>query len=171
MNGFFLFGKIILQLSYWYTTFSCRHATATELKVILGVFVHRGLSVIEELMLEENFLPELSPEIFENSPQIHRFFLWNNGIQHVANNSLDPLSLGLRELHIREPHLIDIPRYLFISMVEYFKNNSISCCLIVNLWNRHNYRSWQWKIPLSLNSLKLTFVIRWYVCRICVVNM
>lgn len=86
----------------------------------MGVVAHRT-PIIEELLLEDNFLPELSADIFESSPQVHRLFIWNNGIRRIVNGTLDHIGNDLRDLHLREPQLTDVPKDMLVSMVFYFQ--------------------------------------------------
>ena len=87
----------------FYYRISCRRSTLEEITLIMAVMSRRVL-IIEELMLEENDIRELPANIF-STLAVRRLFLWGNGIERLAEGTLDGLSKNLNELHIREPRL------------------------------------------------------------------
>ena len=61
-------------------------------------------------MLEENDLSELRPELLlPGQLKIRRLLLWNNGLERVSVGAFDALGAQLKELHLREPKLSELP--------------------------------------------------------------
>jgi len=87
---------------------SCRRSTIDELTLLFTVLSHR-VTFVEELMLEENDLSQLPPDIFGNRLAIQRLLLWNNGLERLDNHTFNALGPHLKELHIREPRLTELP--------------------------------------------------------------
>lgn len=82
---------------------SCRRSTLEELSIIFAILSQR-VSLVEELMLENNDINEL-PSNALGSLSVHRLLLWNNGIERIDGDSFHGLGDHLIELHIREPRL------------------------------------------------------------------
>ena len=86
---------------------TCRRSSTAELSLILAV-LSRRVSVVEELMLEDNDIPEL-PSRMLAALAVRRLLLWNNDLERIADDSFDGSSEYLEEVHIREPRLKDFP--------------------------------------------------------------
>lgn len=96
---------------------SCRRSTLEELTLIFEV-MSRRVSMVEELMLEENDLSELRPDLFRGQLMVRRLLLWNNGLERVTDGALDSLGAHLKELSLREPRLSELPEGTLDSMVQ-----------------------------------------------------
>ncbi len=103
--------------------FSCRKSSVKELAFIFAVIARR-VPLVEEIMLENNDMTELSTDIF-GMLAVRRLLLWHNGIERVDKGSFDRLSTHLKELHIREPRLNEIPAGLLNPLVIIIKPSYI----------------------------------------------
>ena len=95
---------------------SCRRSSLEELNIIFSVLAQR-VSQVEELMLEDNDLPEIHADTFRNLP-VQKLLLWNNGLVKMANQSFNGLGQHLTELHLRESRLREIPPGVFDSLIS-----------------------------------------------------
>ncbi|XP_076279065.1 uncharacterized protein LOC143208480 [Lasioglossum baleicum] len=91
-----------------------------------------ALNKLAVLSLQENVISEITDESFKGAPNVVSLFLINSGIVSLSQNSLEPLSSSILQLHITKNRISSLPKGIFDSILH---GRSVSLELGNNPWN------------------------------------